>query len=35
MEKKCRNNLDGSITEHLRDYLQSFEDPLHLFRHYW
>ena len=27
--------MDGIITKHLRNYLQPFEDPLHLYRHWW
>jgi hypothetical protein len=26
--------MDGIITKHLRNYLQPFEDPLHLYRHW-
>jgi hypothetical protein len=25
----------GAVTKHLRNYLQPFEDPLHLYRHRW
>jgi hypothetical protein len=35
MQKQNKNieGWMGAVTKHLRNYLQPFEDPLHLYRH--
>jgi hypothetical protein len=33
MENGGKTKKGGIITKHLRDYPQTFKDPLHLYRH--